>query len=69
MLKEAEVGTPVAELIRKVGVSGIPQSIQAWAKDPKHQIAKRKGRELWYSHFMNRICKVEREYGRPDHGK
>jgi len=26
------------------------ESIETWAKDPEHQIAKRKGRELWYSH-------------------
>jgi heme-degrading monooxygenase HmoA len=43
------------------------ESINAWARDPEHQVAKRKGRELWYSHYMIRICKVEREYGRPDH--
>jgi len=42
------------------------ESIAAWAKDPEHQVAKRKGRELWYSHYMIRICRVEREYGRPD---
>jgi heme-degrading monooxygenase HmoA len=41
-------------------------SIDAWAKDPEHQIAKRKGREIWYSHFMIRICRVERAYGRSD---
>jgi heme-degrading monooxygenase HmoA len=28
--------------------------------------AKRRGREEWYSHYMIRICRVEREYGRPD---
>ena len=42
------------------------ESIHAWAKDPRHQAAKVKGREIWYSHWMIRICKVEREYGRPD---
>jgi heme-degrading monooxygenase HmoA len=42
------------------------ESIDAWAKDPEHRIAKRKGRELWYSHYMIRICRVERAYGRPD---
>ena len=41
-------------------------SIDAWARDPEHQVAKRKGREIWYSHYMIRICKVERAYGRPD---
>jgi len=42
------------------------ESIDAWAKDPEHQVAKRKGREVWYSHYFIRICKVEREYGRRD---
>jgi len=41
-------------------------SIEAWAKDPEHQVAKRKGRETWYSYYMIRICKVERAYGSPD---
>jgi heme-degrading monooxygenase HmoA len=42
-------------------------SIEAWARDPEHRVAKRKGREIWYSHDMIRICRVERQYGRPDH--
>ncbi len=42
------------------------ESIQAFARDPEHMIAKQKGRDIWYSHYMIRICKVEREYGRPD---
>jgi heme-degrading monooxygenase HmoA len=46
------------------GVSAI--SIAAFARDPEHRIAKKKGREIWYSYYMIRICKVEREYGRPD---
>jgi hypothetical protein len=29
-------------------------------------VAKKRGREEWYRHYMIRICKVEREYGRPD---
>jgi heme-degrading monooxygenase HmoA len=41
-------------------------SIAAFARDPEHLVAKRKGREIWYTHYMIRICKVEREYGRPD---
>ena len=41
-------------------------SIEAFARDPEHAIAKRKGREIWYSHYMIRICKVEREYGRAE---
>jgi heme-degrading monooxygenase HmoA len=42
------------------------ESILAFARDPEHMIVKKKGREIWYSHYMIRICKVEREYGRPE---
>jgi heme-degrading monooxygenase HmoA len=28
------------------------ESILAFARDPEHMIAKRKGREIWYSHYM-----------------
>lgn len=41
-------------------------SIMAFARDPEHRVAKTKGREMWYSHYYIRICRVEREYGRPD---
>jgi heme-degrading monooxygenase HmoA len=40
------------------------KSILAFARDPEHMVAKKKGREIWYSHYYIRICKVEREYGR-----
>ncbi len=42
------------------------EAIAAWARDPEHRVAKKRGREEWYRHYMIRICKVEREYGRPD---
>ena len=42
------------------------EPITAWARDPEHRVAKQRGREEWYSHYMIRICRVEREYGRPD---
>ena len=42
------------------------ESIAKWARNPEHIVAKRNGREIWYTHYMLRICKVEREYGRPD---
>ena len=41
-------------------------SIAAFARDPEHLVAKKKGREIWYSHYLIRICKVERDYGRQD---
>src|SRR5262249_36071946 len=37
-----------------------------FARNPEHRIAKRKGRDIWYSHYLIRICKVERDYGRPE---
>ena len=61
------------ELSRNNDGSGVSVSywrdmdtIMKWARDPEHIIAKRKGREIWYSRYMIRICKVEREYGRTD---
>ena len=42
------------------------ETIGRWARDREHQEAKEKGRRLWYDHFMIRIDKVERDYGRPD---
>jgi heme-degrading monooxygenase HmoA len=41
-------------------------SIQAFARDPEHRVAKQKGREIWYSHYLIRICRVEHDYGRPE---
>jgi len=52
-------GTGVAAVYWK-GVA----SIEAWAHG--HQVGKRKGRDICYSHYMIRICKVERAFGRPD---
>lgn len=42
------------------------ESITAFARDPAHMVAKRKGREIWYRNYFTRICQVERDYGRPD---
>src|SRR3984893_18333617 len=41
-------------------------TIQAFARHPEHLVAKKKGREIWYTHYLIRICKVERDYGRPE---
>jgi heme-degrading monooxygenase HmoA len=41
-------------------------TIQAFARHPEHVVAKKKGREIWYTHYLIRICKVERDYGRPE---
>jgi heme-degrading monooxygenase HmoA len=42
------------------------RAIAAFSRDPEHVVAKKKGREVWYSHYMIRICRVERQYGRPE---
>lgn len=42
------------------------ETIKAFSQHPEHLVAKKKGREVWYSHYMIRICKVEREYGRSE---
>lgn len=64
------LGIEPARSVDGTGVTAVyfkdPETIAAWAKDPEHQLAKRKGREVWYTHYMIRICKVEREYGRPE---
>src|SRR5580692_2205255 len=31
-------------------------AIQDFARDPEHLIAKKKGREIWYTHYVIRIC-------------
>lgn len=31
-------------------------TVQAFARHPEHLIAKRKGREIWYTHYVIRIC-------------
>ncbi|REL27820.1 antibiotic biosynthesis monooxygenase [Thalassotalea euphylliae] len=38
------------------------ESIRAWKMNAEHQLAQRKGHQLWYQHFKVRIAKVERDY-------
>ena len=38
-------------------------SIKNWRQHLEHQIAQKIGREIWYSSFKVRICKVEKDYG------
>jgi len=38
------------------------ESIQQWRDHSDHQIARGKGKEIWYQQFTTRIAKVEREY-------
>jgi heme-degrading monooxygenase HmoA len=37
-------------------------SIKKWRENTEHSKARNKGRQLWYSQFKTRICKVERDY-------
>jgi hypothetical protein len=39
------------------------ESIKAWKAHVEHLAAQKLGREIWYSAFKTRICKVERDYG------
>lgn len=36
--------------------------IAKWKQQIDHQLAQKKGREMWYANYTVRICKVEREY-------
>ncbi|OGT69935.1 MAG: JEMB protein [Gammaproteobacteria bacterium RIFCSPLOWO2_02_FULL_57_10] len=38
-------------------------AIRKWKQNAEHLEAQRLGREKWYSDFMLRIAKVERDYG------
>lgn len=37
-------------------------AIKDWKANTDHQLAQQQGKALWYSHYVTRICKVEREY-------
>ncbi|MGB4248729.1 MAG: antibiotic biosynthesis monooxygenase, partial [Pseudohongiellaceae bacterium] len=37
--------------------------IRKWKQNAEHLEAQRLGREKWYSDFMLRIAKIERDYG------
>ena len=39
------------------------EAIAGWKRHAEHQLAQQMGRELWYSAFATRICRVERDYG------
>lgn len=38
------------------------EAINLWKENFEHSIARKKGREIWYSEFTVRIAKVEHEY-------
>ena len=41
-------------------------SIKAWRQNAEHRMAQRYGKEVWYSRFRVRICKVVDEYDELD---
>ncbi|GAE29773.1 antibiotic biosynthesis monooxygenase family protein [Halalkalibacter hemicellulosilyticus] len=38
------------------------ESIKQWKEHMAHQKAKEKGKKDWYSAYITRICKVDRDY-------
>ncbi len=38
------------------------KAIKDWKENLQHQSAQKIGKEIWYSEYHVRICKVEREY-------
>ena len=38
------------------------ESIKKWKEHTEHQLARTKGREIWYKSFKTRIAKVESDY-------
>lgn len=39
------------------------EAIRNWKEVSEHLFAQKMGREMWYSAYKVRVCKVEREYG------
>lgn len=37
-------------------------AIKQWKVQTDHQVAQSKGKQQWYSHYITRISKVERDY-------
>jgi heme-degrading monooxygenase HmoA len=38
------------------------EAIAAWKKNTDHLVAQQRGREIWYTAFKVRVCRVERDY-------
>ncbi len=39
------------------------EAIRDWRQNVEHQLAQKRGYQIWYQSFKTRICKVERDYG------
>ncbi len=37
------------------------ESIELWKQNTEHCVAQKEGKNIWYTEFKTRICKVERE--------
>jgi heme-degrading monooxygenase HmoA len=44
------------------------QSIENWAANAQHNVAKREGKKRWYEYYRVRISRVEKEYGGKEGG-
>jgi heme-degrading monooxygenase HmoA len=42
------------------------ESIKNWKSVAEHRVAQKMGMEKWYSSYMTRIARVERDYGNAD---
>lgn len=40
------------------------EDIRNWKENAQHQLAQQMGKEMWYTAFKTRVCKVERDYGK-----
>ena len=38
------------------------ESIRSWKMNFDHRIAQKRGKDMWYTNYKVRICKVERDY-------
>ncbi len=38
------------------------EAIAAWQQHSEHLLAQQRGRDLWYSNYVTRIARVERDY-------
>jgi len=41
------------------------EAIAGWRRNAEHSATRERGRNLWYSHYEVRVCRVERAYAGP----
>ncbi|MBP2639610.1 MAG: hypothetical protein H6Q66_561 [Firmicutes bacterium] len=37
------------------------EAIKQWKEEPRHLVAQKNGKELWYKMYASRVCRVERD--------